>query len=130
MISPKDFDRIKHDSNGNPKYVIHFTSLLKKEDYSDVSNNYENVLKIARTLGGRKYNNKNYAGGIVFQSYNLQDTCNFINEAFELTEENNPKNDLRLLESLYYGDHLSKKELQRAKELVHKIDTEVKNRVF
>jgi len=39
---------------------------------------YEEALNIARTLGGKKFHNKQYGGGIVFQSYNIDDVTQAI----------------------------------------------------
>lgn len=71
-----NFTRIKGDINGNPRYVCHFFNLLKdsEKDYS-ISFRYEIALKRARKIGGKKFHNKQYGGGIVFQSYNLTETA-------------------------------------------------------
>jgi hypothetical protein len=71
MINNDSFTRIKNDINGNPRYVIHFL---------DLNNDYENALKTARKLGGRKFHNKQYGGGIVFQSYNNHALANQLNQ--------------------------------------------------
>lgn len=64
--------RINSDKNGNPRYVIHYLSLSHLLNDDNVYNSYEQSLKIAKKrIGGKKYNNKKYGGGIVFQSYNL-----------------------------------------------------------
>lgn len=63
-----EWTRINNDSNGNPRYVCHFLNLLK-----DGEHGYDLALSRAKKIGGRKYNNKSYGGGIVFQSYNIQD---------------------------------------------------------
>jgi hypothetical protein len=55
------FTRINNDTNGNPRYVIHFLQL---------SDSYARALYLARQIGGKKFHNKQYGGGIVFQSYN------------------------------------------------------------
>jgi hypothetical protein len=55
------FTRINNDTNGNPRYVIHYLQL---------ADSYERALFLARQLGGRKFHNKQYGGGIAFQSYN------------------------------------------------------------
>jgi hypothetical protein len=55
------FTRINNDVNGNPRFVIHFLQL---------SDSYERALYLAKQLGGKKFHNKQYGGGIVFQSYN------------------------------------------------------------
>jgi hypothetical protein len=68
------FTRINNDLNGNPRYVIHFLQL---------SDSYERALYLARQLGGKKFHNKQYGGGIVFQSYNtdiLKDKINDIKQ--------------------------------------------------
>lgn len=41
---------------------------------------YNFALKRAKNIGGKKYHNKSYGGGIVFQSYNLFDLKKRISE--------------------------------------------------
>lgn len=72
-----NWTRIKNDTNGNPRYVCHFLNLLPdyiKDGGDGVSIKYERALKLARAIGGKKFHNKQYGGGIVFQSYNLKET--------------------------------------------------------
>jgi hypothetical protein len=57
------FTQINNDSNGNPRYVVHYLQL---------ADNYDRALYLSRQLGGRKFHNKQYGGGIVFQSYNTR----------------------------------------------------------
>jgi len=64
QTNPINWTRITNDTNGNPRYVCHFLEIAK---------NYDQAVKLANTIGGRKYNTKNYGGGIVFQSYNIAD---------------------------------------------------------
>lgn len=71
MITKEDFTRINNDVNGNPRYVFHFLQL---------ANTYEQALKLAKKLGGRKFHNKQYGGGIVIQSYSLEAEIKIINE--------------------------------------------------
>ena len=71
MITKEDFTRINNDVNGNPRYVFHFLQL---------ANTYEQALKLAKKLGGRKFHNKQYGGGIVIQSYSLEAEIKDINE--------------------------------------------------
>lgn len=53
--------RIYNDTNGNPRYVVHFLDLnIKTDDYGKIK-------------GLTKYNAKWYGGGYVFQSYNIAD---------------------------------------------------------
>ena len=55
------FTHINNDTNGNPRYVIHYLQL---------ADSYERALFLARQLGGRKFHNKKYGGGIAFTTYN------------------------------------------------------------
>lgn len=78
-----DFKRINNDTNGNPRYVTHFLNLITEQDREktkDISYLYQIATKRANKIGGRKYHTKKFGGGIVFQSYNIQDTINRINE--------------------------------------------------
>ena len=61
-----EFIRINNDTNGNPRYVIHWLSVPNVK-------NYEEALNKCRKIGGKKYHNKRYGGGIVFQSYNINE---------------------------------------------------------
>lgn len=65
--------KVKHDTNGNPRWVVHFLDLLSFDDVLnsdlDLSAKFEKALAKARTVGGEKYRAKWFGGGIVFQSY-------------------------------------------------------------
>lgn len=74
-----DWTRINNDSNGNPRYVLHFLNLctrteLDADPWSPTGNKYGIAVKRANRIGGKKYHTKSYGGGIVFQTYNLEDT--------------------------------------------------------
>ena len=56
------FTRINNDTNGNPRFVVH---------YLQMADTYERALYLGRKLGGRKFHNKQFGGGIAFQSYNI-----------------------------------------------------------
>ena len=78
------FTRVNSDSNGNPRFVIHFLDCELVADYSlDLSTRYTNACKLMNTIGGRKFHNKQFGGGIVFQSYNLTDTWTSIQRAIK-----------------------------------------------
>ncbi len=71
-----EFTRVNNDINGNPRYVCHFTNLLNdNENFGllTIDQKYTIALKRAKQLGGRKFHNKQYGGGIIFQSYNVQE---------------------------------------------------------
>ena len=64
-----EFTQINHDINGNPRYVCHFLNFIKDDEKAS----YEVAIKRANKLGGRKFHNKQYGGGLVFQCYNIDD---------------------------------------------------------
>lgn len=72
--------RLNNDVNGNPRYAIHFLKLNTRAEknrtgyYETLSTTdlYDIAVKRANKLGGRRYHNKQYGGGIVFQSYNTK----------------------------------------------------------
>ena len=71
MNATIEFKRVNNDINGNPRYVCHYLNL---------SCNYDKAVKLANSIGGRKYHTKKYGGGIVFQSYSLDSLVNDINQ--------------------------------------------------
>ncbi len=76
-----EFTKIKNDVNGNPRYICHFLSLDTHgiDSGLSISDRYANAVKLANSIGGRKYHTKNYGGGIVFQSYSLDSLVRDIN---------------------------------------------------
>lgn len=94
MDTKIQWTKIKHDTNGNPRYVCHYLNLLnEKEKHTayewdgngrrTTPTRYEIAVKRANKIGGRKYHTKGYGGGIVFQSYNLSDTERSIRDVVE-----------------------------------------------
>ena len=84
-ITPDDFTRINNDGNGNPRYVLHFMKLntdqeLTATDWINTSAKYNLALARSRAAGGKKFHNKQFGGGIAFQSYSLPDLCKSLNE--------------------------------------------------
>ena len=83
-ITIEQFHRIKNDVNGNPRYVLHFLNLntdaeLSSEPWISTSEKYALALARSRKAGGKKFSNKQYGGGIVFQSYSLGELCAHLN---------------------------------------------------
>ena len=63
------FTRVNSDSNGNPRFVIHFLDCEPEHwKVSSLTSRYDQTCKLMNTIGGRKFHNKQYGGGIVFQS--------------------------------------------------------------
>jgi len=83
--------KITHDVNGNPRRVIHFLAFITDEDrykngtashyQPDIGQLYEIALKKARKLGGKKFHNKQFGGGIVFQAYSDDDVYELVARA-------------------------------------------------
>lgn len=68
-----EWTRIKNDVNGNGRIVCHFLNLNTRAeldrtgvDWIPTDEKYRLALARAHTIGGRKFNNKQYGGGIVF----------------------------------------------------------------
>jgi len=68
--------RINNDVNGNPRYVVHFYDLLNDSEGEglNILERFDLVVKKARKVGGKIYRGKDFGGGIVFQSYDIQTT--------------------------------------------------------
>ena len=75
-----DFTRINNDTNGNPRYVCHFLTFITDKDPQYPADRYSIALNRARKIGGRKFHNKQFGGGIAFQSYSLPELAKHINE--------------------------------------------------
>jgi hypothetical protein len=71
-----EFKRINNDINGNPRFVVHFLGLLNEGEGEGLRTleKLDLALKKARKVGGKMYRGKDFGGGIVFQSYNIQET--------------------------------------------------------
>lgn len=68
--------RVNSDTYGNPRYVVHFLAL------SGSGGDYAATIRKARKIGGGKFHNKQYGGGVVFQSHNVPDIVESVNEEF------------------------------------------------
>lgn len=74
------FKHINNDVNGNPRYIVHFLQCKPFEGAS-----YEQTVKACNKIGGRRYHNKSYGGGIVFQG-DKREIEKAINELKERTK--------------------------------------------
>lgn len=80
--------KIKSDINGNPRRVVHHLAFVTDADRAEFSQHkflpcsfYEFALRKARKFGGRKYHNKQFGGGIVFQAYSDAEVYDIIEKA-------------------------------------------------
>ena len=62
--------RLNSDVNGNPRYVCHFLNLIP-DLRAGLVKGYDVAVKRANKIGGRRFHNKQYGGGIAFTSYNI-----------------------------------------------------------
>lgn len=63
----KDFISITNDKYGNARCVCHFLEFIGDKDSNlPAENLYSLAIARAKLFNGKKYNNKNYGGGIVF----------------------------------------------------------------
>lgn len=78
MTNHIEWFKAKHDTNGNPRYVCHYLNLLttaeKANNYLTFDGLYDFALKRAKKIGGRKFHNKQYGGGIVFRTDSTTET--------------------------------------------------------
>ena len=73
MQTQIDFTRVNNDSNGNPRYVCSWLNFNTET--------YEEALTVAKQIGGRKFHNKQYGGGILFSCiYNIYDLDKKVNQ--------------------------------------------------
>ncbi len=90
--------RLKNDVNGNSRYAVHFLAFLTPHDHAEcekeadeltkagqitfgVNLKYTRALQRARQVGGRKFHNKQFGGGIVFQCYGQSEIDALIKQA-------------------------------------------------
>lgn len=78
---PIEVVRIKNDTNGNPRYVIHFLAVFRhggakasKDQHCTrpFDTGYDYAVLLVREAGFKRFHNKQFGGGLVFQSYNVQ----------------------------------------------------------
>lgn len=76
-----EFKRVNNDINGNPRYVFHFLAFISKQDEISAPQGMNRVLYLknlavekVKSLGGKVYRGKDFGGGIVIQSYNIEGT--------------------------------------------------------
>ena len=79
-----EFYRVNNDSNGNPRYVTHYLAFLNDSELG--LNDYDTAKKRANALGFRVYKGKDFGGGFVVQSYNLENDIERIIEAREVAQ--------------------------------------------
>ena len=72
LLLGHNFYRVKHDVNGNPRYVIHWLAF---------GSDYDTAKQTANSLGFSVYRGRDFGGGFVGQSYNIENTAENIIKA-------------------------------------------------
>jgi hypothetical protein len=74
MKAQWEWHRVNNDINGNSRFAVHFLPLVRDMQGKGWGTNslYQLACKRANKLGGRKFHNKQFGGGIVFQAYESQ----------------------------------------------------------
>lgn len=72
-------NRQTNDVNGNPRYAVHFNAMFSDNEYTTqilrsegVEERYVKAVFRAKKIGGKKFHNKQFGGGIIFQCYNTR----------------------------------------------------------
>lgn len=68
-----EITRLKQDVNGNSRHAVHFLdlepdALREVLQRMTLTERYAQVVKLSNALGGRRYHNKSYGGGVAFQA--------------------------------------------------------------
>jgi len=80
-ITKEDFKCVRNDYYGNPRFVCSFFKFIKNSECGlSLDEQISLSTDRARELGGKKYRGKDFGGGFVFCSYNIQDLCDDINK--------------------------------------------------
>ena len=83
MVTIENFTRVNNDVNGNPRFALHFLNLLTDNEQNggkSINDMYNEAVRKAKSIGGKRYRGNDFGGCIVFQSYNLDETSKKINK--------------------------------------------------
>ena len=89
-----NYTKANNDLNGNPRYIVHFLAFVNDADrkradflsehsrpyHSAIHFLYQIAVNKSRKMGGQKYKGKDFGGGIVFQSHNIDEDMERIAE--------------------------------------------------
>ena len=78
------FYRVKNDSNGHPRYVTHYLAFLNDSELG--MGDYDRAKQRANKLGFKVYRGKDFGGGFVTTSYNLENDIESIINVREATQ--------------------------------------------
>lgn len=77
-----NFYSLPNDNAGNPRYVCEHSVFLTESEQTNLGykERYNLAAKRANTIGGKKFNTKTFAYGIIFSTYNTKLTETAIRE--------------------------------------------------
>jgi hypothetical protein len=75
------FYRVNNDVNGNPRYVTHYLAFLRDDELG--LGDYDRAKQRANKLGFKVYRGRDFGGGFVCQSYDLENDVERIIESRE-----------------------------------------------
>ena len=78
------FYRVKNDINGHPRYVTHYLAFLNDDELGMGA--YDRAKQRANKLGFKVYRGKDFGGGFVTTSYNLENDIESIINVREATQ--------------------------------------------
>lgn len=84
------YTRINNDVNGNPRFVVHFFRFITTEEREadhEIFELFEMAVKRAKKIGGKRFHNKQYGGGIVFQAYTPDEVERYIAYEFDFLKK-------------------------------------------
>lgn len=88
-INGIEFTSIRNNTNGNPRYVAHYLNFLTEEESEKrvtLASEYDCAVYRCKAFGGKRFHNKQYGGGIVFCTYDLEGLVNRIQQ--KIKEDN------------------------------------------
>ena len=77
VVNGISFTRVTSDINGNPRYVFSWTHL---------ADTLERAIEVGKFIGAKRYRGKDFGGGLVIQSFNLQFDANLIKQVADATK--------------------------------------------
>jgi hypothetical protein len=94
-VKPIEWTRANNSNGGIPRYVCHFFAFLTQSEIDSYGTDnfgrlYDLGVRRSKRLGGRKFDNKQYGGGIVFRlgARTTEQMTGIIREMQELLEIN------------------------------------------
>jgi hypothetical protein len=77
LVTHTDFYRIDNSNEMQPRYIIHWLAFARFKTLKVKS--YEDALRIAKKIGGKRFHNKKFGGGIAFYSWEISNLVFKIN---------------------------------------------------